>query len=155
MKPAFPLFLLSALAVQGADKVQARLLRASVISGAGREPLGALPPPRLRATLEITGLPPKAKPRFKVWIVNSRTLPALEAGANPAGRRIHGAALVCPVTQVEGSYSVQGTWKGPVDPDLRVVVEVFLGRRRLALAAAPVEEHLLPSAKPSGGKEEQ
>lgn len=147
-------FLLVSLAMEGAGPVKARLFQASVVSGAGREPKGAVPPPRLSARLEVTGLPRKARPRFKVWRLNAQALPALKAGVRSNLPKLGARALDCSFTRMEGAYQLQGTWIGPVEPEISLVVEVFLGRRRVAMATSSVEEHLLPSAKPSGGKEE-
>ena len=154
LKPKLILLLLGAFSLEAGSAVKVHLSQASVISGAGREPRGAVPPPRLSARLEITGLSPKAKPRFKVWSLNTRALQALKVGGSPVTPKLGATALDCTFARMEGAYQLQGTWIGPVDPDISLVVEVFLGRRRVALAASPVEEHLLPSAKPSGGKAE-
>ena len=146
------LLMMGALAVEGAGLVKARLSEASVLSGAGREPIGAMPPPRLSARLEITGLSRKARPRFKIWSLNARSIPALEAGTRPTAPKVGATALTGTLTPVDGAYQLRGEWKGPVEPGSSLAVEVFLGRRRVALATTTVEEHLLPAAKPSGGK---
>lgn len=154
MKTTLTLLLLGSLGLQAAGVVKARILGASVTSGAGREPRGPLPPPRLSAELELMGIPPKAQPRFKAWSVDSQTLPAGKIGAGPIAPGRHALPLACAFSPTGQGYRLQGNWKGPLEPAHSLVVEVFLGRRRIAWATAPVRELLLPSGKPESEKVE-
>ncbi len=138
--------------------VSARIPEASVLFGPGiiQDRSGEQPVPRfepkLAGSLQMAGLAPRAKPRFRFWLV--------KAGDEEKLKRISPRSLEAQVLssnagiKTSSGYSFEMRWvKGSVDPEDRLFVEVFLGRRRAATAISRIQSHFLPASPPKSQEE--
>ena len=147
---------LIAMAQQG--PISAQLSSASVLFGPGiiQDRSGEAPTPKfdtkLSSEVQIEGLNPKAKPRFRFWLV--------KAGDEENLKRVTPGSLKGKVLSskagimTSAGYSFEMHWiKGSVDPDDRLFMEVFIGRRRAATAISAIQSHYLPVSRPRGNEE--
>lgn len=140
------------------DPVSAMVSRASVIFGPGiiEDRNGETPAPRFKPKLSVEvnldGLNPKAKPRFRFWLVKAEDEPQLNH-ASPSATKAK-ILSTTPGIKTSRGYAFEIRWpKGSVDPEDRLFVEVFLGRRRAAKAASSIQSHYLPASHPRGNEE--
>lgn len=160
MRPASLLVIsvLPLLAQPQQGPVSAMVANASVLFGPGiiQDRSGETPAPRFEPKLSVEvnleGLNPKAKPRFRFWLVKAADEPRLNhlapgstkakiLSTNPGIKTAHG-------------YAFEMRWpKGSVDPEDRLFVEIFLGRRRAAQTASNIQAHYLPASHPRGHEE--
>jgi hypothetical protein len=137
------------LAAPKGKPVAVKIARASVTWGAGVEPKGALPPARLHAEVAAEGLKAGAKAELRAWRMAVVDLPALERGANL--RFVRGGKGRLEVKATEGAshtWTLQGEWPGAPKAEDRLVVEVWVGTRRVGFAVAPLSEQLIPASRP-------
>ena len=147
---------LMALTHQG--PISARVSNPSVLFGPGivQDRSGETPAPKFETKLSgqvlLDGLNSGTKPRFRFWLVKAgdeeklkRASPSsLKAKALPANTGI----------KTDSGYSFEIRWvKGAVDPDDRLFVEVFLGRRRATTAISAIQSHFLPVSHPRDTQE--
>lgn len=138
--------------------VSARISGASVLFGPGiiQDRSGERPAPRfepkLSGAVQMEGPAPRAKPRFRFWLV--------KAGDEEKLKRIPPRSLKAKLLssnagiKTSSGYSFEMRWvKGSVDPEDRLFVEVFLGRRRAATAVSPIQSHFLPASHPRSQEE--
>ncbi|HJV89428.1 MAG TPA: hypothetical protein VJ623_03905 [Holophagaceae bacterium] len=139
-----------------AKAVKVLLSEAVVTWGAGREPKGPMPPAAFSAKVAMTGLKAGAKAELRAWRMLVSDLPALAEGAQLRFVRGGLGRLEAQATETgPGTWTLRGTWPGAPEAEERLVVEVWLGGRRVGYAVAPVAEHLRPVGRPQGdqGKE--
>lgn len=151
------ILLLTTLPMLAAPKgkpVAVKITRASVTWGAGVEPKGALPPARLHAEVAAEGLRAGAKAELRAWRMGVADLPALERGANLRFVRGGRGRLDVKVTETaQHTWTLQGEWPGAPKAEERLVVEVWVGTRRVGYAVAPLSEQLIPAGRPQTGED--
>ena len=138
--------------------ISAQISRASVLFGPGIIPdrSGETPAPRfdtkLSGQVHLEGLNARTKPRFRFWLVKEGDEEKLKR-ASPGSMK----AKALPAntgTKTEAGYSFEIRWlKGAVDPEDRLFLEVFLGRRRATTAISAIQSHFLPVSRPRGEEE--
>ncbi len=130
-----PLALALGLLVPPAKPIRVSLGEATVFTGMGRGE-GTTPPPTLRAHVELSELPPKARPRIKAW---RTTAGGLKHFAQVPRPRAGATLLEADLQGGPSAFELTAPWpeEPPTQKD-RLVVEVFLGRRRVAWTAAEV-----------------
>ncbi|MBL0209679.1 MAG: hypothetical protein IPQ13_02025 [Holophagaceae bacterium] len=150
---------LMAMAPQG--PVSARISRASVLFGPGiiKDRSGETPAPafkpKLNGSLQLEGLNARTTPRFRFWLVKAGDEGRLKR-ASPGSVKAKALAVVPAATGIkaENGYSFEVHWpKGAVEPEDRLFVEVFLGRRRAATAISPIQSLFLPASRPRDNEE--
>lgn len=141
------------LALAPQSPISAQVASASVLFGPGIIPdrSGETPAPKFDTTLSgevhLQGIAAKAKPRFRFWLVKARDEAKLQR-ATPGALKAKVLSSQAGI-KTEGGYAFQIHWaKGAVDADDRLFVEVFLGRRRAAMAIAAIQAHYLPASRP-------
>ena len=141
---------LMAMAPQG--PVTAQVTSASVLFGPGivKDRSGETPAPRFESKLsgeiQLEGLNPRTKPRFRFWLVKAGDEDKLKRA--PPGSVKAKALSASDGVKTETGYAFEMPWiKGSVDPEDRLWVEVFLGRRRAATAISPIQSHYLPASR--------
>jgi hypothetical protein len=95
------------------------------------------------------GLKAGAKAELRAWRMAVVDLPALERGANL--RFVRGGKGRLEVKATEGAshtWTLQGEWPGAPKAEDRLVVEVWVGTRRVGFAVAPLSEQLIPASRP-------
>ncbi|HJV21591.1 MAG TPA: hypothetical protein VJ570_02790 [Holophagaceae bacterium] len=157
------LLLLAALPVLAAPQpkpkakaVKVTVTEASVAWGAGREPKGPLPPADFSAKVAVEGLRAGAKAELRAWRMLASDLPALAEGAQLRFVRGGLGRLEATATSTgPGTWALRGVWPGAPLAEERLVVEVWLGGRRLGYAVAPLAEHARPVGRPQGDPEKE
>lgn len=134
------------LPLLAAPPANLKILRANVTWGAGVEPKGKLAPSRFQAELSLVGHKLPAKADFRAWHVKSTDMLKLQRGVS-ARNLYQGKGLLESTTTAsgEGTWNISGTWPDSPKPEDRLLVEVWSGKRRLAWAATPLEERLIPT----------
>ncbi len=138
--------------------VSTRLSNASVLFGPGivedRSGEKPAPPFKTNLTFEVglEGVKADSKPRFRFWLVKASDEEKLKGASPRAVRAKELGGLPGPKTESGYPCSIHWT-KGDVDPDDRLFVEVFIGRRRVATAMSAIQSHYLPASHPRGGEE--
>lgn len=138
--------------------VTAHVSSVSVLFGPGivQDRSGEIPGPRfdtkLSGQVHLEGLNSRTKPRFRFWLVKAGDEGKLER-ASPHSLKAKALSANTGIKTDDG-YSFQIHWvKGAVDPDDRLFVEVFLGRRRATTAISAIQSHFLPVSRPRGTEE--
>lgn len=151
-----PLIAQTAQAAQG--PITAQVSSASVLFGPGivQDRSGETPAPRfdtkLSGEVQLQGLNPLTKPRFRFWLVKAGDEKKLKR-ASPGSLRAKALSAITGI-KTDAGYSFEIHWlKGAVDPDDRLFVEVFLGRRRATTAISAIQSHYLPASRPRGNEE--
>lgn len=143
------------MAMTQRGSITAQVSRASVLFGPGiiQDRSGETPAPRFEPKLSVEvnleGLNPKAKPRFRFWLVKA----ADELRLNHLAPGSTKAKILAtnPGIKTAHGYAFEMRWpKGSVDPEDRLFVEIFLGRRRAAQTASNIQAHYLPASHPRG-----
>ncbi len=151
-----PLIAQTAQAAQG--PITAQVSSASVLFGPGivQDRSGETPAPgfepKLSGEVQLQGLNPLTKPRFRFWLVKAGNEGKLKR-ASPGSLRAKALSAITSI-KTDAGYSFEIHWlKGAVDPDDRLFVEVFLGRRRATTAISAIQSHYLPASRPRGNEE--
>ncbi|MBL0313292.1 MAG: hypothetical protein IPP78_11380 [Holophagaceae bacterium] len=138
------------------DPVSARIINASVVFGPGivqdRSGETQAPKfhPKLSGNVQLDGLKSRTEPRFRFWLVKAGEEEKLKK-LSPASLKAKPLVALTATTGIktESGYSFEIHWsKGAVDPEDRLFVEVFLGRRRAATAFSPIQSRYLPVSHP-------
>lgn len=135
------------------DPISAQLSGVSVVFGPGtvRDRTGGTPAPqfkpKLSGELHLEGLHSRVRPHFRFWLVKAGD--ELKLKRVPPGPLKAELLSARPATRTETGYSFEIAWtKADVDPDDRLFVEVFMGRRRAATAISGIQSHFLPASRP-------
>lgn len=133
-----------------------RLTEAAITAGDGREPPPGHAPrqPTMGARLETRRLPRQVRLRY--WKLPDRFVPLLAKGQ--AAHQVGNAALpldLAEVPQAAGVILLSGVWPEAPREEDRLVVEAWVGERRVAWTASALEVHYLPVARPKGGEAER
>ena len=138
--------------------ITAQISSASVLFGPGivQDRSGETPAPRyepkLSGEVQLEGLKPRTKPRFRFWLVKAGDEEKMKR-ASPGSLRARALSANTGI-KTDAGYSFEIRWaKGAVDPDDRLFVEVFLGRRRATTAISGIQSHFLPASPPRGRDE--
>lgn len=126
-----------------APPVTAELQSVAIRLGAGMAPKGQSARPVLSGTLRVTGLPQGSLPRFHCWQVPAALAHWLEQGRLPAGLKGARRLPQLRVAASDGVFFVSGPWLGAEETPDRLLVEVWLGRRRVAWAYAPIQTQFM------------
>lgn len=109
-----------------------------------------MPPSNFAVELEL-GAAVKA-PEFRVWRVKAGDLKALERGASPRHLRGGGGRVEAQATRTpEGTWVLGGIWPEGHQPEDRLMVEVWVGRRRLHWIVTALDERFRPVGQPRPG----
>jgi hypothetical protein len=138
--------------------ITAKVSRAVVVFGPGMIPdrSGEAPAPRfkpkLSGELHLDGLNSRQKPRFRFWLVKAGDEEKMRR-ASPSSLRAK--ALSAEVrAKTDSGYPFEIRWrKATVDPEDRLYVEVFLGRRRATTAISAIQSQYLPVSRPRTSEE--
>lgn len=150
MRPYLLLAALPLLAAPPKGKpVKVTLSHAAVVFGAGVEPRGPMPPARFHVDVAVEGLKGKVKPTFKAWRVLASDLPGIERGANLRFVRGGLGLLKTELTEpTPGTLTLRGEWPGAPKEDERLLVEAWVGARRVGYGVTSLSEHALPARNP-------
>lgn len=131
----------------------AMVSNASVLFGPGivEDKSGETPAPRfetkLRGEIQLKGMNSRTKLRFRFWLMKARDEEKVKR-ASPGSLKAKILSANAGV-KIDGGYSFESRWfKSSVDPDDRLFVEVFQGRRRVATAISPIQANYLPVSRP-------
>jgi len=138
--------------------ITARVSTASVLFGPGivQDRSGETPAPRFKPKLSgevhLEGLNPRTRPRFRFWLVKAGDEENLKR-ASPASSKARTLSANIGI-KTDVGYPFEIRWvKGSVDPDDRLFVEVFLGRRRATTVISAIQAHFLPISRPRDNKQ--
>ena len=143
------------LAVTPQGPISAQVTNASVVFGPGiiqdKSGESAAPKfqPKLKGEVQVAGQHSKTKPHFRFWLVKARDAEKLKRASplSVKAKTLVGSTEFKP----DSGYSFDIDWfKGAVDPEDRLYVEVFQGRRRAATAISAIQSHYLPVSRPRG-----
>lgn len=144
------------LAQAARGPVTAQISNASVLFGPGiiQDQSGQTAPPKFETKLSgevrLGGLASRVHPRFRFWLVKAGDEEKLKRSSPGAlkGKALAGNSGI----KTEAGYAFDIHWiKGTVDPEDRLFIEVFLGRRRAATAISAIQSHYLPASRPNSG----
>ncbi len=135
--------------------ISAQVSSVSVLFGPGivQDRSGETPAPgfepKLSGEIHLEGLNSRTKPHFRFWLVKAGDEDHLKR-ASPGSLKARILSANAGI-KTDSGYSFECRWfKGSVNPDDRLFVEVFLGRRRAATAISAIQSHYLPASGPMG-----
>ena len=139
--------------------ISAKLSSASVLFGPGivQDRSGDTPAPsfepKLSGEVQLEGLRIRTKPRFRFWLVKAGDEAKMKR-ASPGSLKAKALPTISG-TKTDVGYSFEIHWvKAAVDPDDRLFVEVFLGRRRATTAISPIQSRYLSAPHPKEREQE-
>ncbi|HJW33577.1 MAG TPA: hypothetical protein VJ505_09465 [Holophagaceae bacterium] len=131
-----PVLLAAALMAPAQGPAKAVLEGVVLLQGAPRGEGGG--DPSLSAHLRVYGLPARAHLRLRLWKTTPAGVTSMGAGSLAQSRRIGAIPLALHAEGGPDAFELTAPWPGTISPEDRVVVEVFVGRRRVAWTASEI-----------------
>ncbi len=142
-----PLLLAAALMAPPQGPAKATLEGVTLLQGAPRGEDGG--EPSLKAHLRVSGLPASSHLRLRLWKTNVAGVTRMNAGTLAQNGRVGAIPLALQFQGGPEHFELTAPWPGATSPEDRIVVEIFVGRRRVAWAASEITLQRRRGAHPS------